>query len=89
VTPRHNLLPVEDDWRDAAACQSAEAQPEWFGPVPPGRIAAPPEEALRFCRTCPVKDQCYTAGRRDPHAAGVYGGRYIRGRGRGSRVVDQ
>lgn len=77
---RQMLVPVEDDWRRDAACQSTEAQPQWFGPVHFGNDWAGVQKAIEFCRECPVAAQCYAAGRADPHAAGVYGGRYLRGR---------
>lgn len=78
---RKELIATEDDWRSAAACRSSEAKPEWFGPVHSGSNSwADVEKALEFCRSCPVAARCYAEGRADRHAAGVYGGRYIRGR---------
>lgn len=54
-------------WRDQAACRGKPI--EWFFPLTPYGT----REAKALCKTCPVVDECATAGRNEPY--GVWAGK--------------
>lgn len=72
-------------WQLSGACHPANRPPniraEWFMPVSHTGRRSPEEEqtvarALALCRTCKVRERCERWANEDPHAAGVWGGKY-------------
>ncbi|EMF31096.1 WhiB-type transcription regulator [Streptomyces gancidicus BKS 13-15] len=68
-----DTLPRPYDWKEDAACRSAE--PALFFPKDHGRVAPLVEhEAKTYCARCPVVDACLSHALAWPERAGVWGG---------------
>jgi WhiB family redox-sensing transcriptional regulator len=76
TTPLLDLLLDERPWAAYASCRSLD--PDLFFPVSEGS----PDEALKVCRACPVREECleWALDTRVPY--GIWGGHTERERRR-------
>lgn len=81
--------PPDISWHPFAACHPRNRPPdvlaEWFAPLtyrPRGRPADEPgvRRALALCGRCPMRARCAEQAVAEGFPAGVWGGRYRRGR---------
>lgn len=62
---------ADTSWIGLGACQTAE--PEIFFPIGEGSPHRN-DAALRYCRRCPVREECLHYALRVPHTHGIWGG---------------
>ena len=58
------------DWRNEAACRGKDVS-LFF---PDGQGGPGPAAARRICRSCPVRDECYTYANEAPELEGIWAG---------------